>query len=384
MVESARLGINHIAGSVQSNAAQIDGGLLLKRRFTENKMEVDNATCAVYRQRRITTKSNVNTKLLAQSIGKNCTFALIDSPGDFMEEIITGETPSQHILLQFPAPTFISGYRTPVLPDLRSQAASLIEKSLNPFPQRVVSQAGPYEIGKARIDVIIVESDKNVQRAMKTNHTPVSLARVKAFERRPDTSLKFMKESNGCLLAILLSVVRSEFCLVQVYDIISSCQLSVVIVEKALSCVRAEWNDRDSAQSTLAAYRSIELVSVDSICGKGHMVHKNIGMSLLHDTLVQKHEVDAFGDAPSKEIKHTVYLKIFFRNIEECYHFIYDDANKWLRNELQYQSATKFYIPYDAISSVHPVSVAPFRLFVPMKSTHSFTAVSATLYFTHF
>lgn len=99
-------------------------------------------------------------------------------------------------------------------------------------------------------------------------------------------------------------------------------------VDKTLSCARAERDRRDNAQGILETSRSFRLVSVDSLRGRLHIVPANFGISLLHDNVLQKNEVDDFSDKFIDWKNDVFSLNRFFRHKEGTYQFINDDAKK--------------------------------------------------------
>lgn len=69
--ESSRSSINHISAAVRPHAAQFGGGLFVKRELAVTIMETEDARRAVYRKEKISKKSSVNIKLVAECIGEN-------------------------------------------------------------------------------------------------------------------------------------------------------------------------------------------------------------------------------------------------------------------------------------------------------------------------
>lgn len=179
-------------------------------------------------------KRTVNINILVESIGEDGTVAFIYLLRGFMPERSTGDYPTQQDTLQFPTGTFKSGYRTPAQSKHRSQSTSLIEKSSIRFSQKVVTKAEFYGSRKARKNDIMLESDESIPLMMKNTNFPVWLVRGKAFVRIPDILRQSLKESDGVSCRLPSIAVKSEFYLVQFFDIISSCHLSVDTVDRTL------------------------------------------------------------------------------------------------------------------------------------------------------
>lgn len=195
-------------------------------------MGIEDASQAVYSGGRIAMKSIVNIYLLVESIAVDGTVLSIDSLREFMKEKVMGKNLTQHIPLQFPAPVFISKYRHSALSDQRSQLNLMIKKSSIRLSQRVVAKAEFYGDVKAGMDDIMVEIDENIDLTMKNTHFQVWLARAKALVRTPDTVRQISKERDGSSCRFRLSVVKSEFCVMQFYDMIPCCKLRGYVGQK--------------------------------------------------------------------------------------------------------------------------------------------------------
>lgn len=158
----------------------------MKRGLTGTLIEIEDAKRAVHSQERIATKSNASTKLLIESFEAGWTIAFYDLLRDLIEQRISSEDPSQHILLQFPASAFIYEYRKPALSDEKSQSTLLTEQSSIRFSRRVGAEAEFYGSGKVSMGDITLKSDEIIEPTMKNLHFPVWLANANTFVTVPD------------------------------------------------------------------------------------------------------------------------------------------------------------------------------------------------------
>lgn len=315
-------GESRIATPARCNAANMDGGLLVKTGFSATWLQIEDAKRVVFKNATARMRENRQIKDLISLIGEDGTIVLQDLLRKRISEAVTNGRSILHIPLEFPSSAYISEYTAPKLSNLQFESTVLVSRGAIRFSQRVVAKSNFYNAGKVRMDDIMIEGDEMLGDETLKTHFPVWFAKAKAFVRIPELGNSSLRSGLESSRQELLKPCSNEFCFVQFYDTVPSHEVSVDTVDRTLNCIRVRWDKIAGVQSVLSAAKSFGLVPVDSIRGKVHLVPGDTGVELLSRKSIRKKEIESLKDGNDEWTKEMFYVNRFYQNKDEMYEFI--------------------------------------------------------------
>lgn len=222
--------------------------------------------------------------------------------------------------LQFPASAFVSGYCVPRASNISKQSNEVhIEKSNLRFSQRLVAARHFYASERPRLDNVMIEGVP-CEDSDKMN---IWFAKVLSFVRickeHGDSRRCVQHERKNC--PVCDKNVTQELAFVQYYEVLGEKELKMDRIDLILDCIRLQWQKTKGEYGKTSSAKYYDLVPVDTIRGKVHIVPADHEIFILDSAVERKKEYDILRADETGWPASIFYVNRFYRTKGEVYEF---------------------------------------------------------------